>query len=133
MDYAALFDVLVKNYGPLAAIVAGIAYFLWRDRGSRKLADADSSSSVDAIVEWKAIAQELRVVNKELAERADEFARDRNERIAQIGTLQAQIAAMEGVVKAQTSQINQLTQQLEAARSEITRLTQEIAQLRGQR
>lgn len=126
MDYAALFEKLLDRFGPLAAIVAAIGYFLWRDRPGRKLADADSDGSVDAISEWRGIAQDLRTANKELAERADAFARERNERVAELGSLQAQIAEMSALIKSQT-------EQLDKARAEIQRLTQEIAQLRGQR
>lgn len=126
MDYAALLEKLLDRFGPLAAILAGIGYFLWRDRPGRKLADADSDGSVDAISEWKGIAQELRTANKELAERADAFARERNERVAELGKLQAQIAEMSALIKSQS-------EQLDKARGEIQRLTQEIAQLRGQR
>lgn len=126
MDFTQLLEAAKSQFGSALALAAVVAYFIWRERGKQKLEDADSAGSVQAIDEWRAIAQDLRETNRELTLRADAFAKERNELTASLGQLQGEIKSLQSTIERQALQIN-------AQREEIQRLSAEVQQLRAQR
>lgn len=126
MDFTQLFEAAKSQLGSALALAAVVTYWIWRERGKQKLEDADSAGSVQAIDEWKAIAQDLRETNRELTQRADSFAKERNELTSSLGQLQGEIKSLQQTIASQA-------QQIEAQRGEIQALRSEVQQLRSQR
>ena len=114
-ELVALFNELKGALGGAAAVGISVAVYLWTQRGDRQLDSANTSANVSAIAHWRDVVARTDAQLKEMTERADKFAEERN-------AAWKIVAQLEGRIQELTRQVEQATQTIAELREQIQRM-----------
>lgn len=123
-DFLKLFGLAKEVLGPALALSIAGGWYLFRQKPADAVRAANADGTVDAIDHWKEIAsnEKLRADDERNArivaeQRADSFAKERNDAMQQVWKL--------------TGQVETLTKQLETVQGALDQLQHKVALMEG--
>lgn len=118
-DLFKLIGELKGVFGGAAAIGISIAVWLWRERNQRDKSDADASGQIQALGVYQELLKNERDAKHLAEQRADQFAKERNEAYQQVWELKGQLKAITDQLEGQTRELVELRSQLRAFKEQI--------------
>lgn len=111
-DMVRLFAELKGVFGGAAAIGISAFVYFWSQRNSREAASADTAGQIKALGVYEEMLKTEREAKAQAEQRADMFAKERNEAYQQVWELKGQL--------------KQLTEELARVRQELDALKERI-------
>lgn len=116
-DFLKLFGLAKEVLGPALALSIAGGWYLFRQKPTDAVRAANADGTVDAIDHWKEIANNEREARLVAEQRADSFAKERNDAMQQVWKL--------------TGQVETLTKQLETVQGALDQLQHKVALMEG--
>lgn len=123
-DFLKVFGLAKEYLGPALALGAAGGWYLFRQKNTDAVSSANAEGTIGAINSWKEIAgnekdraDAERAARLVAEQRADAFAKERNDAMQQVWKL--------------TGQVETLTKQLETVQGALDQLQQKVAQMEG--
>ena len=118
-DLIALILQFREVLGGAAAIGVSVALWLWRDRSNRELAGADAGGQIKALAVYEQLLTTERNARAQSDQRADLFAKERNDAYQQVWELKGQLKAMAEQLAVQNQELAALRDQVRALKEQI--------------
>lgn len=114
-----LFGEIKGAVGGAVAIAISVFVYLWTQKNSRQAADADTGAQIKALGVYEAMLSKERERSAQAEQRADQFAKERNEAYQQVWELKGQLKAVLDQLQAQSLELAQLREQVRAMKEQI--------------
>lgn len=114
-----LFSELKGVLGSAAAIGLSAFVYLWSQKNSRDASNADTAGQIKALGVYEEMLKTEREAKAQAEQRADQFAKERNEAYQQVWELKGQMKAMTDQLQAQNQELAQLRDQVRALKEQI--------------
>jgi chromosome segregation ATPase len=118
-DLLKLFVELRGAIGGAAAIGVSVALWLWSNRNSREMAGADANGQIKALSVYDQLLKTEREQRALAEQRADQFAKERNEAYQQVWELKGQMKAMTEQLALQNQELNELRDQVRGLKEQM--------------
>lgn len=116
-------DKIAEN--PIAQLIFGLftaagAWRYWRNTSSSDAKErADASGQIGALAAWQQMAEAERAARLKAEERADRLSVERNEALAQLWDMRAQLKLLQDTITAQTQELAAMREQVRLMKEQL--------------
>lgn len=120
MDWEKLIAESVFGQIIFGLFVSAGAYRYWKNTGNKDAKEsADSKGQIGAVSAWQELAESERSARLKAEERADRLSEERNEAMAQMWDMRAQLKIMNDTIAGQTTELAALREQVKLMKEQL--------------